>query len=440
MSRKDLFAKANEAHKQKWDNEDNAKGGDNSFTPLPYTALSTGNDKVVRLLGAPVALREKSTDPKLFYVSMISGDNDKKFRCIFPDKKEQPGWLLWKILDLVLAGSWEGDEKKHTHKDAHPAVFEMVYKNGLRPEMGQRYRFEKGWYPSKMVAMNVIDRHDPEFHAREKSAKLLSKNGNTAQNGATFYEPGISDFTYRRIWESVVAYHGDWEDYDVVIRKTSTQPFYEAFHGESEKVKLQDAVKDLIVEGPLTDEEKGYGLIDIDKYFPVTSMMKIKNRLGASIRRIDSAFGKNFTEELNDLAADEERRMKESESSPKPSTATTTVTKPSETLYEQEDQEESVEEKPAPRRRRPAATEEGIPWDKLTDGTYNDIKYLGVPKLTDEEKAMVTGVKEDGTFEYVSEWNGEPVDLYELDSNPEFLTPGQFRTDPLTGDELPPIE
>jgi hypothetical protein len=39
-------------------------------------------------------------------------------------------------------------------------------------------------------------------------------------------------------------------------------------------------------------------------------------------------------------------------------------------------------------------------WAGLANGTFNGKKYLGVPQMTPEEKALVAGVYEDGSFEW----------------------------------------
>ena len=53
--------------------------------------------------------------------------------------------------------------------------------------------------------------------------------------------------------------------------------------------------------------------------------------------------------------------------------------------------------------------------------------------MTDEEKEMVLSVNEDGSFEYVKEYEGERVRLYK-NKQSGFAAPGQFHVDPLNGD------
>jgi len=56
---------------------------------------------------------------------------------------------------------------------------------------------------------------------------------------------------------------------------------------------------------PMTDEEKSWAKVDIDKITQVTSYRKIKNRLGAFIKSVDGALGTSFTEKLEKLVEQE---------------------------------------------------------------------------------------------------------------------------------------
>jgi hypothetical protein len=67
-------------------------------------------------------------------------------------------------------------------------------------------------------------------------------------------------------------------------------------------------------------------------------------------------------------------------------------------------------------------------WKGLADGTYNDKKYLGVPDMTPEEKALVLGIFEDGSFD----WNVDDKDLME-GANSGFLSPSTVHIDPMDG-------
>lgn len=432
MSREELFEKAKEKRKEKKEKEESNFGG-SQFEDVVYTALSVNNDKVVRVIGNPMVARQNPTDPKLSIISMILGDNDKKFRCIWPDRSDDPNWILWKIYDKVLSYDWDrtNNVKKFHNVDSHPELFRRVAKNNSENQ------YEQGWKPSKVVQMNVIDRHDMEWHREEKHLKVLSKKA--SENGdRIWFEPGVPEYLYTKIWDDIVEYNGDWQNYDVVLRKLKESPWYSAFHSVDDLKKISDNVKEFIVEGDITEEELSWEGYDFDTLFPVTSYSKIKNRLGKFIKKVDLDFDTKYYEELESLVEVEE---KEREKNPK---TTKSVTKTKEVKSEEKEDdvdldlepeeapEPEVKEKPKTRTRTKKATSD-IPWDDLYSGEYNGTEYLGVKSLTDEEKSMIEEVNEDGSFKYVKTWKGNPVSLLK-NPDTDFICPEEFHVDPISGE------
>lgn len=430
-SKKNKFEAAKKKRQEQREKEDNRQFGE--YEEIVYTALPKDQDKVVRIVGDPLLVREKPTDPKLSYISMILGDNDKKFRCIWPDKSEDPSWILWKIYDKVLSYDWDraNNVKRYHHVESHPEVFRRVAKNNSENQ------FEQGWKPSKFVHMNVIDRHDMDFHREERHLKVLSKKASESGD-RIFYEPGIPEYLYSKIWDDVVEYNGDWHNYDVVLRKKNANPWYEAFHAIDDRKKIQTEAREFIVEGDITEEELSWEGYDFDKLFPITSYSKIKNRLSKFIQMVDISFDTKYFQELEELVAIEEQGRKEDEeNSPKKSTPGHS--------FEDDDEEEDVdldldvEEEPeeAPVRTRKAsrklAESSGVDWDGLIDGSFNGTEYAGVAEMTEEEKGMVVSVNEDGSFEYVKIFEGEKVTLLKNPSS-DFISPEQFHIDPLSGE------
>ena len=425
----DLFKGASEKRKQNREKESQKKSfSGRDYENAVYTSLSDVEGKVIRILGNPLLMRREPTDPKLSFVSHIVGDNGKKFRCIWPDRSEQPDWILWKVLNTVLENHWENDKdtgKGHQvyhHAKTHPECFTRVYKNN------SDNKYEKGWYPTAFVNMNVIDREDMEYHAEKKHSKLLSKKAKEiGDSGKFWYDPGVPRTAYNAIWDEVVEYAGNWVNYDVVLRKLKADPWYRAFHGVDDFKKLSEQERSFVVEGPLTEDEKAYELYDLDQLFKITSYMKIKSRLGEFIKKVDIDFKKNFYTELEKLAEQEKAEYEAKNEQI--------------TDNDEEDMEEEQQEETKVRPTRTKATEvkeeerETIDWDALADGSFNGKEYLGVPKMTEEEKAMVLAVKEDGSFKYVKTYKGEPVELF---NNPttDFHSPGQYHVDPLSGDEF----
>lgn len=423
-------------------------GGSDDREQLAWTSLVTGGDKVLRLLGSPAPYldmaREKDTDPLLFWYSMIMGDNDRKFRCIWPSKEDNPNWILWRIFNLILDGQWVDNEKEYTHKKGHPILWNRVAKNNNTEQP-----YESGWKPSQMVVMNVIDRHDMEWHRENQHTKVLSKKGNENKEGKWFFDPGIPPKALNTVWDSVVEYYKDWETYDVVIRRQKVDPYYYAFHGEVEALKIDDAVKPFVVSGPLTDEEKNWERYELSKFFPQTSYHKLKKHLGVFFQQVDQGFNKHYAEELDDLVA-KEKAVREAAKAAEEAAAPTTVPETPALTPENPVVEITSPELPVTENVRPTvepattppvrgtvapATVEDIPWVGLMDGTYNGTQYKGIELLTDEEKNMILGFNDEKKeFIYVTEWEGKPVQIYT--SKGGFPSPGQFHVDPLSGDQF----
>ena len=451
MDKKQIFelAKAKRAQ-EKQEEQERSNGGsfENQLPDTEYVALRNGAETVFRILGNPIAVRSEPTDPKKVNMTLITGDDDKRFRCIFPDRNEDPNWILWRIIDLVLKGKYVGSgdsrHKEYEYEKEHPECFKRVRWNGR-----ENAQYEKGWLPKTYICMNIIDRADPGWHKENKRTKLLSGKGSDYTNDdnekRSWYDIGVSKLCYDLIWDDVVEFSGDWEDYDVVVKKLDSDPWYKAFHGVEDARKISDVSKSLVVEGPLTEEEKAYERYDLDQYFGVTTYHKIKAKLGKFIKKVDADFDKNFSEELDKLVEEESAKWKaegKNEFGQKETVVTSSqkdeklpqkhADSVPEDFYTLRDENvTSVRDLPqeeVPIRTAKVTRTAGIDWEGLANGTYNGKKYVGVPRMTEKEKAMVKGVREDGSF------------IYELGArllkNPasEFYTPETFHIDPLNGD------
>jgi len=437
-TKKNKFEAAKKKRKEQKEKDASYEGG-GSFEEIVYTALSPNEDKVIRIIGDPMLVREKGTDPKLSMISMILGDNGKKFRCIWPNKQDDSSWILWKIYDKVMSYDWDrtNNVKRFHFVDSHPETFRRVAKNNSENQ------YEQGWRPSKVVHMNIIDRHDMEWHREQSHLKVLSKKASEYGDGRVWFEPGVPEFLYSKIWDDVVEYSGDWNNYDIVVRKLTEQPWYSAYHGLDDRKKLHEGTEELIVDADLTEEEMTWEGYDFDTLFPVTSYSKIKNRLGKFIKKVDLDFDTNYYEELEDLVAIEEKeRKEEKKNNPKKVVNEDEDEEIEEDvdldINEDEEEEEEKTETPPPTRTRKTATRQKsstttVDWDSLADGSLNGTQYLGVPEMTEEEKSMVASVKEDGSFEYVKEWNGNKVSLLNNPSS-DFISPEEFHIDPLSGE------
>lgn len=457
QSRQDLFNKAKNLRKEEKANEANRGSFSGEYESVSYVALSTDTDRVIRLLGLPVASRQEPTDPKLSYIGLLRADDGKKTRIVFPDHQANKNWILWRIIDLVLDGKYTGSgdsrHKEYTYEKSHPECFKRVRWNG-----GDSSPYEKGFYPTSYVNINCIDRSDMEWHKENRHTKLLSKKATKIGDSDSFYfETGIPLMCYNTIFDEVVEPFGDWEEYDIVLRKVNGQPYYKAYSGTQDFNRLSDVAKTLVVDGPLTDEERSWERYDLDQLYGVTSYTKIKAKLGEFIKKVDIDFKKNFSDELDALIAKEKEQWKAEgknewgyKAEPKKSEVMSSddwkKPKEEEHLVDDNDlvppapkaesttpswEESSKPKEPFVKR---SARKADIDWVGLADGTYNGTKYLGVPKMTDEEKDLVLGVRDDGSFIYKDTYNGSKVGLCE-DESSGFISPAMYHVDPLSGVE-----
>ena len=448
LTRKQLFEQAKKK-RDKEKEEQAAKGAySGEYESIAYCALSTEYDRVVRLLGLPIACRQSPSDAKLSYIGMLKADDGKKTRIIFPDHQTNKDWILWKIIDLVLdgkmVGSGDSRHREYTYETVHPECFRRVRWND-----NESNSFESGWYPTSFVNINCIDRSDMSWHKENKHTKLLSKRASKIGDTDNFYfDTGIPLACYNAIFDNVVEPFGDWEEYDVVIRKMSSSPWYTALSGTHDFARLSDVVKTIIIDGPLSEEEKSWERYDLDQLYGVTSYSKIKAKLGKFIQKVDVDFGKHFTEELDSLVAKEKaeweaKKPKQTESAPAPAVSASSEeddglymvppapeAKPTVLNVESLNASSEIPSRPVKEEiptRTPRAVE--IDWVGLANGTYNGTKYLGVPLMTDEEKDFVLGVQDDGQFIYRKK---EGVVLFKS-TKTEFNAPDFFHVDPLDG-------
>lgn len=454
-SRKAIFEEAKKRREK--EKADRAARGSYSgeYESIGYVALSQDADRVVRLLGLPVDCRQSPTDPKLSYIGMLRADDGKKTRIVFPDHQTNKSWILWRVIDLVLDGKMVGQgdsrHREYTYEKVHPECFRRVRWND-----NDSSPYEKGFWPTEYVNINCIDRSDMEWHRENKHTKLLSKRASKIGDSDSFYfETGIPSLCYKTIFDEVVEPFGDWEEYDIVIRKLASQPWYKVYSGTDDFNRISEVAKTLVVDGPLTEEERSWELYDLDQLYGVTSYSKIKAKLGEFIRKVDIDFKKNFSEELESLVAKEQEQWKaegKNQYGQKEAKASVMTTedwgKKEEHLVEDEELvppvqkkedtppwEESHKEPEYPTRgsrreevpvRSPRKME--IDWAGLADGSFNGTRYLGVPEMTDEEREAVIGIKEDGSFIYKP---GLPLCR---GTKSDFLSPEFFHVDPLDGE------
>lgn len=441
------------------------KGVYGGFTEIPYSALYTDKQQAFRFVGLPYTVREKPTDSKRIFMAMIMGDDDKKFRCIGPDPNEHKDWILYRVMNKVLTRHWDKNIQRRDGKlgdyvydyaTQHPELYTRVAKNNNTSNP-----YENGWKFTPSILFNVIDRENYAWHKENKKYRVLSKKASES-NDKVYFEPGVPDTVFNNIMDDIVAFDGNtnWEDYDIVIKKTNDQPWYKVYHGTDDMKRLDESVKPLIVTTGLTDEEKSWEMNDFDALFKVTSYTRIKSKLGLFFQKVDQVLKTAYFNELCALVDKEEQenaakeasepvQVRESsvasntqnfQSTPTPVSQSTPVAQPTPTP--------EVDDKPpvfsALQGNTPADDDIVVPqaspqssetpmtdaiWAELENGTrlWRGGKFNGISLMTPEEKSMVIAIDENNQFV----WKKEAGTLYECGAS-GFLSPEMVHVDPVS--------
>ena len=367
---------------------------------------------------------------------------------IFPDKEDRKSHPLWKLLDTVLAYTWNETLKRrdyhHTDDDLFPVFRELRYNGDPSNQM------EQGWQPGDAYMMNCIDRAQMAWHRENKRTLVLSrgswmskdKEGNEVQRFSTGTKKTVYDGLCNKLNET----YGFHEEFDVITWRVPDKPHYEivhAKHGFEAPFWAKAGFErfDEYLEQPLTEEELSWALWDFDKLFKPTADDRIFNRLGYMFKIYDEfqvAKGKKsslwdemkaMAEEAKAARAEEQKNMvagsgdvDDDGAAPADDTSAVAVS------TTQPVAQRTVASRPADS----VAASSDIPWQGLADGTFNGTKYAGVPLLTDDERAHIIKVNADGSFQYVATHNGKPV-VTGACTQSGFFSPMDFHVDPLSG-------
>ena len=249
-----------------------------------------GKHNIVRLIGAPRQIKRAWIE--------CDSSGDKTKRIPFNYSK---GSVIQAIVNKVLDYTWEntGTEqqpnwvRKYKYQEKYGDVFFTVKQNG-----GTENR-DAGWEGSTLTPFNCIDRHD-DWCKEKKHTKLFVK---------TTYDIGISPQAFKSLKTCVVEDYGPYEDYDVDIKKVEDDK------GNIEYVAMK-ADKSLpefgqmVVEGPLTEEEKTYEKYNLDEVIKDSSAKMILKFLRNHIARIDQVCKTNFIQKLEEQAQKEPAEVK----------------------------------------------------------------------------------------------------------------------------------
>lgn len=413
-SRLDAFKKAKETRKaEKVEEEAKKDGSFYNFVQPDYTALEANKYSQVRVLGLPVDSRDKFS-PKKIKIAWIIGDDGKWFKCQFGLDKE---WILSRIIKTVMKYTWNKQTNTANYLHADSPLFPLVSKNNLVDNA-----YAKGWQPKETVVMNVIDRQQMDWHSKNKKTLLLSskRSSKETDEGTKYsYNDGVPISVYNKLFDRVVSYSGDWEDYDIMVQKLKKDPWYEVMHTVKDEFRfIEDADKYIqnYSEAPLTEEERSWEMQDLDDLFKITTYNTLMNRLGSTIKKIDAEFGTTYHPELQELAMTEKSEKVNSEPAkkevkePSPDLPVPSEEAPKDEYekapFESPKKEEApVAEAPkeevAPPRTR---TRERTPEPSNTDLKEQLIKlgFIGANKLEVEDVKLMKGIDFHGNIEWLT--------------------------------------
>ncbi len=286
-------------------------GGD--FEKVQWTGLESNRMKLIRAVGGPPDSNIDNTTAKTTRVSWIVGDDGKKFRCVLPERADDPDHLLWRIIARVKAVEWVDRKRVYPVQLKHPQIFSIVEKNGY-VEGDKSFIFDRGWEGRQVLIMNVIDREQMDWHRENKHTMLLSRSIGEGKDGVLFPEEGVPSYGFSALLANLFKYYKNWEKYDIgIIRTGLKETPYRIINAGKYFEEVPAELQQYVIQDPLSAEEASWERYDLNKLFGTTKYTKIHNRLKLTVARIDAALGTHFVKELEDFVEIEKKQFAESQ-------------------------------------------------------------------------------------------------------------------------------
>lgn len=351
-------------------------GGERSYTEIAWSGLEKEKMKIIRAVGGPPDSGIDETTARTVRISWIVGDDGKKFRCILPERADQPDHIMWRIISRVKATEWVDKKKIYPVQVKHPRIFNIVEKNGFA-EGDKQFMFDRGWEGRQVLIMNIIDREQMDWHRANKKTMLLSRQIGEGKDGSKFPEEGVPSYGFSSLLANLFKYYKSWEKYDIGITRLGLKETpYRVINAGKYLEEVPEHLQKYVVQGNLTDEEASWERYDLKKLFALTTYTKIYNRLKVTIAQIDAALGTHFGKEMEDLVAEEKVKFEEANKGATPSA----VAAPPSKVVDSDDPFAETP-KPAPARRvAPAA------------GSFDTSLLKGWGAMTSFEKDAIANV------------------------------------------------
>lgn len=373
----EAYAKQQEAEALAASQRGNGGGFQANYEEIQWTGLEPNKMKIIRAVGGPPDSGLDKTTARTVRISYIYGDDGKPFRCILPERSDDPGHLLWKIISRVKAVEWIDKKRVNVVEQRYPEIYNIITKNGLSGA-DKRAIYDRGWEGQLKLVMNVIDREQMDWHKEHKHTMLLSKNIGVGKDGRLWPEEGVPSWGFSSLLGQLFKFYKSWEKYDIGITRTGIKetPYRVINACKHIEEVTPPELANLVVNLPLTEEEASWERYDLSKIFGVTRYTKIYNKLRVTIARIDATLGTNFEAELKNLVEKEKEEFAAlraaNEGAPEASEAT----------YSSDVPGAATPAAPAPQTRTPVAS----------TSTFDTSKLLGWNELSDADKALISGV------------------------------------------------
>lgn len=377
----EAYARQQEAEALAASQRGNGGGFQANYEEIQWSGLEPNKMKIIRAVGGPPDSGLDKTTARTVRISYIYGDDGKPFRCILPERSDDPGHLLWKIISRVKAVEWIDKKRVNVVEQRYPEIYNIVTKNGLSGA-DKRAIYDRGWEGQLKLVMNIIDREQMDWHREHKHTMLLSKNIGVGKDGRLWPEEGVPSWGFSSLLGQLFKFYKSWEKYDIGITRTGIKETpYRVINAckHIEEVTPPELAK-LVVNLPLTEEEASWERYDLSKIFGVTRYTKIYNKLRITIARIDATLGTNFEAELKNLVE------KEKEEFAAMRAANEGAPEASETTYGAsagtDVQDAATPAAVPPQTRTPVAS----------STAFDTSKLLGWNELSAADKALISGV------------------------------------------------
>jgi len=302
------FAEQQEKEAARRQANSGGSGQERTFEEIRWCGLERGAMKIVRFFGGVPDSKADNYTARSVRIAWLTGDDGKRFRVVFPDRNEAADHILWRVIGRMNQVEWQQGKKVLPVKEKYPTIYDIVAKNGLSPA-DKRYMFEKGWEGRQVLIANVIDRADYDWHRENKHTALLSRGITIGKEGQVFAEEGVPLYGFISHLTNLFRYYGSWEKYDVGIERTGVKESpYRVVNAPVHIAEIPASARELVVDGPLTEEELSWERYDLAKLFGYTTNTKIFNRLQGTIAKIDAVLGSNFSKELKDAVEIEQAK------------------------------------------------------------------------------------------------------------------------------------